>query len=954
MKEKPAKYLLTTIFSTLLLFPLFLSEIAFKNEWDCVNQMIFNQEILSILLQQDESECLDTLPDPTVLFRSIETYMTEDDFSNFDYSTLSSLKSFSGEQRHSKEETNLKVGDDYHNNLYDLINLNYLDHIPDGEQILEQTVLMDIQENNLKLKQNDMKETEEKKNPEEDENGDESNEINAFRVRKLESDDGLRQNEEVKIDQPVDSVEYFSMSEKGYMLKIQNEGINITKSFNDCDNETDFDVSIEYLKKVKINEDESEFGSLDGGFDEFMVDQNDELIGFQNKDKKPKIDKKVKNDQKLNKIVKEEIEKMKKELGLKIKEKKMDLEKELKGKIEKMNEKIKKSDEIGSKAHFFKVKVPFVKIRKNPKSFISSKTLSKSAKMNKNIENEHFPPQKGILDDISSSFSQTITQTVGPIFRKKGKKGFKKTFIKNQPKIIQESHIIVNNKPETNAIFIAHSKPNNIQNFVKTIIKKSSKEEPKKEKEQHEIKPEEISFNKISGKMSSSRNNVKGMTNFAKTILKKSPKEEILNIIEKEENNQKNDQENIQNDEVKIQNPEKVNEEKNEIEDKKIENIEKNDKNDDLTNENPEIENSLKNDINNDEITNPEIDQKKVEKEEKEQEIEQNEVTSSIDQNDIKSEQNDIKDNNLSTDNDNDKSEKVELGNTSNDMQSNNEDLITDGENEEIKSEDSQKKEEKTVNPENKNPKKEEGDDKHQLSSLADKISIEYDPEKFIFPTKKPIILTDKDVFSLDSKKSKNHKIETGYRQKKTIFALQSYNKRMLSASTQSRIEILTKIFKSFPLLHKCVQKGLEFCKPNSQKLVDACEHKSKSSNCQYEQFKAVLKCENDEELINNACYKECPKGFTNYRTLCLKPNYHQREIKRNVSRVKDEAKENWGQKIRVVDCEKVNENMRSVGPYFCKMVCPLGFKDHGIYCERPVRYLNQPVFYFDENTIKK
>jgi hypothetical protein len=164
-------------------------------------------------------------------------------------------------------------------------------------------------------------------------------------------------------------------------------------------------------------------------------------------------------------------------------------------------------------------------------------------------------------------------------------------------------------------------------------------------------------------------------------------------------------------------------------------------------------------------------------------------------------------------------------------------------------------------------------------------------------------------------------------------------------------MDTLTSVFKGFALLHKCVQRALEFCKPNKERLLEICRSTNDAS-CTFEDFKAVRKCSVDEQLINDRCYKNCPSGFIDYKTVCLKPNYYQRVVKANINEQVPESEERWGETLVATKCQKVNPFFRPVGPFFCRMTCPMGFKDFGIFCRKPVRFANQPVFFFDEATI--
>ena len=105
---------------------------AFKNEWDCMNMMLFNFEIMKILQELDESECQNNLPDPFLLFSNVN--VIHDDYesnSSIDSSYSFDARTLSIEDLElaidNRNPTGSKGGmiDDKNNSILDLIELNF-------------------------------------------------------------------------------------------------------------------------------------------------------------------------------------------------------------------------------------------------------------------------------------------------------------------------------------------------------------------------------------------------------------------------------------------------------------------------------------------------------------------------------------------------------------------------------------------------------------------------------------------------------------------------------------------------------------------------------------------------------------------------------------------------------------------------------------------------------------
>ncbi len=123
-----------------------------------------------------------------------------------------------------------------------------------------------------------------------------------------------------------------------------------------------------------------------------------------------------------------------------------------------------------------------------------------------------------------------------------------------------------------------------------------------------------------------------------------------------------------------------------------------------------------------------------------------------------------------------------------------------------------------------------------------------------------------------------------------------------------------------FPNLHKCIQVALQHCNPSFNKLLQACEFNThqKCTNDNKKLQYAIKSCSSKENLINNACYKKCPKEFVQYGILCLKPYYIKRKMRLNNSyeRPMDPIKEElYSNDFIVEKCSNYGKNVIEITP---------------------------------------
>jgi hypothetical protein len=184
----------------------------------------------------------------------------------------------------------------------------------------------------------------------------------------------------------------------------------------------------------------------------------------------------------------------------------------------------------------------------------------------------------------------------------------------------------------------------------------------------------------------------------------------------------------------------------------------------------------------------------------------------------------------------------------------------------------------------------------------------------------------------------------------RTIIAIQKIGNRLLSGTaTQSRVEILIEALRLFPTLHACVQRALEACSPNVKQLLNKC-HSETGRECSFEGYNAYRQCSDNEDFIDGACYQKCPAGFKDYKVFCMKSNYIPRPASSmSMDKPLGNFVERVSSNIAAARCSEFGPLYTPMGPNHCRINCPTGWRDHGVYCEKPRRYWKQMAVAFDD-----
>lgn len=201
-----------------------------------------------------------------------------------------------------------------------------------------------------------------------------------------------------------------------------------------------------------------------------------------------------------------------------------------------------------------------------------------------------------------------------------------------------------------------------------------------------------------------------------------------------------------------------------------------------------------------------------------------------------------------------------------------------------------------------------------------------------------PIIIPEIDLTKNDSSKGSG----------RTMIAVQTIkNRRNLELDTRTKEEVLAEIMRLFLMLPKCIQAALMKCKPRMDFVKTACEKNyNNTKNCRVWKLSARITCDKDETLINDTCYKNCPETFTDKGLFCLKREYILRDSKTKTHHNElNNDEEMYGDSHIVTKCSHYGNYYEPVGLQYCRPVCPPGFKDRGILCEKPYRYARQNVF---------
>ncbi len=199
-----------------------------------------------------------------------------------------------------------------------------------------------------------------------------------------------------------------------------------------------------------------------------------------------------------------------------------------------------------------------------------------------------------------------------------------------------------------------------------------------------------------------------------------------------------------------------------------------------------------------------------------------------------------------------------------------------------------------------------------------------------------------------------------------TFFAVQTKIKtkegRLLETDSRSKAEILKEIQNLFSLLPKCIQRAIQQCPMKMSKVKERCEKhyeeigKDKYSCKEYisNPMRIVLKCDDDEELINDACYKRCPDGLKDAKLFCVKNKYIKKSIVPYKKQVIKKNEYLWGESFVARRCSSFGNLMKNGGSDYCRIVCPASWFAHGLFCEKPYRFLNQNVYLFKSVDVAK
>lgn len=188
-------------------------------------------------------------------------------------------------------------------------------------------------------------------------------------------------------------------------------------------------------------------------------------------------------------------------------------------------------------------------------------------------------------------------------------------------------------------------------------------------------------------------------------------------------------------------------------------------------------------------------------------------------------------------------------------------------------------------------------------------------------------------------------------RYNRTMIAFQTAGERALEEDTRPNKEIAAEMMRLFNLLPPCIQAALKSCKPNSDNLKRFCEDKNsnKARKCQANDLSARLECNSNETFINGACYRNCPEGFKDMHFYCQRSDYILRSSNNyDTSSSKDNAKEIYANINGVTKCTEFGSRDRPAGLRYCKSECPEGYLSKGSnLCEKPYRFANQEIITF-------
>lgn len=181
----------------------------------------------------------------------------------------------------------------------------------------------------------------------------------------------------------------------------------------------------------------------------------------------------------------------------------------------------------------------------------------------------------------------------------------------------------------------------------------------------------------------------------------------------------------------------------------------------------------------------------------------------------------------------------------------------------------------------------------------------------------------------------------------KTFIAIQTIQGRVLEGglTNQDKSEIIDEVFRLFEDLPSCVRAAIEQCELDEELLNQKCmdHHKDHSSVKKCHVYKnskvSVIQCGNNETMFNDACYRDCPSGFEDYKTFCKKGKTIERMAIGYDEKYNPDFFEPYGENSLVKTCESYGQHYETLTDKLCVSVCPEGWKDYGILCEKPKRF---------------
>ena len=138
--------------------------------------------------------------------------------------------------------------------------------------------------------------------------------------------------------------------------------------------------------------------------------------------------------------------------------------------------------------------------------------------------------------------------------------------------------------------------------------------------------------------------------------------------------------------------------------------------------------------------------------------------------------------------------------------------------------------------------------------------------------------------------------------------------RRLSEDNNKNKHTELGKIYRLYKLLPFCLQRAIESCQPNMDKVTTVCD-KFHKKDCYEKDYIVRLQCMEGETPFNGACYKDCPEDMKDGKIACIKDKVKKRRVELLEDPVDKDLDEKYAERYLVTKCSKFGPSYQSLGP---------------------------------------